>query len=123
MTLSAAVKELDRKTTSHTDAVQQFNIADGVVAAPQHDSKAVGYHHLERLAPAQLQHMHLRLQHALQRAGEALLFEQVYFSLPLFLSPSCPFSPSPSLPPFQCVRMIVHVWCTCTKLTCVALFY
>jgi len=79
MTLSAAVKELDRKTSNHTDAVQRFNIANSVVAAPQQNSKAIGYHHLERLAPAQLQRMHHRLQQTLQRAGEALHFDEVCF--------------------------------------------
>mmetsp|Transcript_84638 Transcript_84638/g.137201 ORF Transcript_84638/g.137201 Transcript_84638/m.137201 type:complete len:1524 (+) Transcript_84638:3-4574(+) len=84
MSLSAAVKELDRKTSTHTDAVQRFDIvakngtaaSGGVATAPQNDSKAVGYHHLERLAPAQLLRMHLRLQRTLQRAGEALLFDE-----------------------------------------------
>ena len=123
MSLSAAVKELDRKTSTHTDAVQRFDVVSkngtaasgGVGTAPQNDSKAVGYHHLERLAPAQLLRMHLRLQHTLQRAGEALLFDEVCFYFPLSLS-----SPTPTPPLFSLLSFVLLCAYMCTRMVCVS---
>lgn len=79
MTLAAAVKELDRNTTSHASALSKFSQRDSALPMPgamPSVQRAVGKHYLERLAPTELRSAQSSLQQMLERACSAMVFDE-----------------------------------------------
>jgi hypothetical protein len=83
MSVSAAIKELDRTTSSLDDTVKRFSTSTWNNPALQKNGSdvIVGHHHLQGLAPKQLQEMQERLSVMLEqnaeRCGEEMLYEEM----------------------------------------------
>lgn len=84
MSLSAAIKELDRTCQSEASVVSRFSVlTEDQVSVPAEDPKmagdakrVVGLHHLESLAPAQLRKVQTGVNMMLGKAGSAILFDE-----------------------------------------------
>jgi hypothetical protein len=83
MSLSAAIKELDRTCQSEASVVSRFSVPTDQLSVPTEDPKiagdakrVVGLHHLKSLAPAQLRKVQSGLNLMLGKAGSAILFDE-----------------------------------------------
>jgi len=83
MSVSAAIKELDRTTSSLDDTVKCFSTSTWHNPALQKKGSdvIVGHHHLQSLAPDQVKQMQERLSVLLEqnaeRSGEEMLYEEM----------------------------------------------
>jgi len=76
MSLSAAVKELDRTCQSTDSVVSRFSVSAEDPKMTSDAKRVVGFHHLENMAPVQLRRVTSGLQLMLEQASSALIFDQ-----------------------------------------------
>jgi len=76
MSLSAAIKELDRTCQSEASVVSRFSVPTEDFKMAGDAKRVVGLHHLKGLAPAQLQKVQSSVNLMLEKAGNAMLFDQ-----------------------------------------------
>jgi hypothetical protein len=76
MSLSAAIKELDRTCQSEASVVSRFSVPTEDPKMAGDAKRVVGLHHLKGLAPAQLQKVQSGVNLMLEKAGSAVLFGQ-----------------------------------------------